>query len=97
MIRDQPGVTLSIGSQVVAQGFPVPRNYHRHRLDVASAHAAVRQYPEAVGVLQGVRRAAPEWLVQQRYAADIMHRVIGRRRSLTDEMRDLAGFLRLSL
>jgi transcriptional regulator with XRE-family HTH domain len=97
MIRDQPGVTLSIGSQVVAQGFPVPRNYHRHRLDIASAHAAVRQYPEAVAVLQGIRRAAPEWLVQQRYAADIMHRVIGRRRSLTDEMRDLAGFLHLSL
>jgi hypothetical protein len=82
---------------VVAQGFPVPRNYHRHRLDIAAAHAAVRKYPESVAVLQDIRRAAPEWLAQQRYAADILGKVIGHRRSLTAEMRDLAGFLHLSL
>jgi transcriptional regulator with XRE-family HTH domain len=97
MIRDQPAITLGIASQVVAQGFPVPRNYHRHRLDIAAAHAAVRKYPESVAVLQDIRRAAPEWLAQQRYAADILGKVIGHRRSLTAEMRDLAGFLHLSL
>jgi transcriptional regulator with XRE-family HTH domain len=97
MIRDQPDVTLGIGSRVVRQGFPVPRNYYRHRLDIASAHASVRQYPEAVAVLQDIRTAAPEWLAQQRYAADVLGKIIGRRRSLTHEMRDLAGFLRLPL
>ncbi|HEV2378018.1 MAG TPA: helix-turn-helix transcriptional regulator [Streptosporangiaceae bacterium] len=97
MVMDQPSVTLGIGSRMVRQGFPVPRNYLRHRLDVASAHASVRQYPEAVAVLHDIRGAAPEWLAQQRYAADILGRVIGRRRSLTPEMRDLAAFLRLPL
>lgn len=97
MIKGQPGVALSIGSRVVRQGFPVPRNYHRHRLDVASAHATVHQYSEAVTVLQEIRTAAPEWLVQQRYAADILTRIISHRRRLTPEVRDLAGFLHLPL
>jgi hypothetical protein len=57
----------------------------------------VRQYPEAVAVLQDIRAAAPEWLAQQRYATDILTRIIGRRRSLTPEMRELARFLRLPL
>jgi hypothetical protein len=64
---------------------------------VAAAHAALRQYPEAMAALQQLRRTRPQWLAQQRYASDILRKIIQRRRGLTPEMRDLAGFLRLSL
>jgi transcriptional regulator with XRE-family HTH domain len=97
MIQDRPDTTLAIGAQLHGEGFPVPRNWNRHRLDVARAHVALRQYGEAVDVLQGVRQAAPEWLVQQRYARDILAAVVDKRRTLTDEMRDLADAVRLPL
>ncbi|HEX4101800.1 MAG TPA: helix-turn-helix domain-containing protein [Pseudonocardiaceae bacterium] len=97
MILDRPEVTLAIGSQLEGRPFPVSRHYHRHRLDVAHAHVALRQYAEAVGILQEIRGAAPEWLGQQRYAGDILAKVIEHRRSLTVEMRELADFLHLAL
>jgi transcriptional regulator with XRE-family HTH domain len=65
-------------------------NRARHKLDLANAHARMRNYGAAVEVLQEVRTAQPEWLPQQRYARDILARVIGRRRTLTPEMRELA-------
>jgi transcriptional regulator with XRE-family HTH domain len=92
-IRGRPDTVLGIGRQLEPQA----RHYTRHRLDVAAAHAALRQYPEAVGVLGQMRQIAPEWLPYQRYAADILRKIIKHRRSLTPEMRELAGFLRLSL
>jgi hypothetical protein len=48
-------------------------------------------------VIQEVRQRAPEWLMQQHYARDIVTRIIARRRTLTPEMRDLADFLHLAL
>jgi transcriptional regulator with XRE-family HTH domain len=97
MIQDRPDTTLAIGTQLHGEGFPVPRNWNRHRLDVARAHVALRHYGEAVEVLQEIRQAAPEWLVQQRYARDILGVVVGKRRTLTDEMRELADAVRLPL
>ncbi len=97
MIQDRPDITLAIGVQIAGREFPLPRNWNRHRLDVANAHVSLRQHGEAVAVLQEVRSAAPEWLVQQRYARDILQKVIDRRRTLTAEMRDLATFIRLDL
>ena len=44
-----------------------------------------------------LRQSRPEWLRQQRYAGDILSKIIRHRRSLTGEIRDLAGFLRLPL
>jgi transcriptional regulator with XRE-family HTH domain len=96
-IQDRPDITLAIAVQLQGRRFPVPRLYHRHRLDVAHAHAAMRQHSEAVTVLHEIRRDAPEWLAQQRYARDILNQIIGRRRTLTPEMRDLADFLHLAL
>jgi transcriptional regulator with XRE-family HTH domain len=97
MIQDRPGVTLAIAREVEGARMPVPRIAPSHKLDVAAAHAALRQDNEAVGVLQDLRRTRPQWLPQQRYASDILHKVVTRRRSLTPEMRDLAEFLSLSL
>ncbi len=95
VIQDRPDITLSIAGQLAGRAFPVPRNWNRHRLDVANAHASMRHYPEATAVLQEIRRAAPEWLAHQRYARDILHKIIDRRRTLTPEMRELASFVRL--
>jgi hypothetical protein len=64
---------------------------------VAHAYSTTRQVGKAVGVLEEVRTAAPEWLAQQRYARDILATVITRRRTLTDEMRGMAAFLSMPL
>ena len=97
MIQDQPDVVLRLGAPLRGSSYPLPRNWNRHRLDVAHAYATMREYGEAVRVLQQVRRAAPEWLAQQRYARDILAQVIGHRRTLTADMRELADFLHLAL
>lgn len=97
MVQDRPDVTLSIGSQVAGRPFPVQPNYLRHRLDVAHAHAVTRHPDRAVRVLAELRRDAPEWLVQQRYARDVLAKVVAGRRTLSKEMRSLAGFLSLPL
>jgi hypothetical protein len=93
LILDRPDKTLAIGRRLAPQS----RRHARHRLDVAAAHAAMRHYPEAVGVLEELRRAQPQWLPQQRYAGRILATVIGRRRTLSPAMRDLVGYLHLPL
>jgi hypothetical protein len=96
-IQGHHDLTLDIGSRITGQGYVVPSNYHRHRLDVASAYAATRKFDEAAGVLMKIRAAAPEWLAQQRYARDILTKVMASKRRLSDEIRDLAGFMSLPL
>jgi transcriptional regulator with XRE-family HTH domain len=93
LIRARPDRTLAIGRRLKPQA----HRYARHRLDVAAAHVALRQYPEAVTVLEELRRDRPQWLPQQRYAARILAMIIGRRRTLAPEMRDLADYLHLPL
>lgn len=93
LIKDRPDTALAIGRRLS----PIAHKYPRHKLDVAAAHAALRQYAEAVDVLQDLRRTRPQWLPQQRFAARILGNIIGRRRTLTAEMRDLAEYLHLPL
>jgi transcriptional regulator with XRE-family HTH domain len=97
IIENRPDHTLAIARQIENRVLPLPRYHHRHRLDVASAHVAKRQHAEAAEVLAEVHRKAPEWLAQQRYARDIVTRMIGHRRTLTPEMRELAAAVRLPL
>jgi transcriptional regulator with XRE-family HTH domain len=95
LIHDHPQTTLRIGQQLSGQPFPLPETWNRHRLDIARAHTALREYTEAADVLAQIKTTAPEWLAQQHYARDILTHIIGRRRVLTPAMRDLAGFLAL--
>jgi transcriptional regulator with XRE-family HTH domain len=95
-ITAQPDRVISI-----AKGIP-PKVLHpqsasrcRHRLDVANACVMLRRYDQAVTILRELRRDAPEWLPQQRYARDILGNVITKRRTLTPEMRDLADAVRV--
>ncbi len=96
VIAEQPTTTLDIAERLpVAVLSPTAAGRLRHRLDVANAHTQLRQFGEAVQTLREVRSAAPEWLVQQRYARDILGRIVRERRTLTPEMRDLADSVRL--
>ncbi|MFE7132712.1 helix-turn-helix domain-containing protein [Streptomyces sp. NPDC057638] len=70
---------------------------NRYILDVANAHAERRQYVEAFERLESLRTQAPEWLQHQRYARDVLGKVITGRRTLKAEMRTMADLLRLPL
>jgi hypothetical protein len=94
-IQGNPQETLDIARKLTMARLPVRKYAPSHRLDVSQAYATLRQYPEAVRVLQQLRQERPEWLPQQRYASDILLKIIQRRRTLTPEMRDLASFIGL--
>ena len=96
MIEDRPDKVLQLSQTIpVTDLRPTSNNRNRHLLDVAEAHRRMHRYGEAFEILQGVRHDAPEWMTNQRYARDILKGIIGRRRTLTDEMCDLADFVRL--
>jgi transcriptional regulator with XRE-family HTH domain len=100
IIVGQPDKSLAIaGSLPTGASVPYPElvSRLRHRLDVANANAMVREYGDALAEIQDVRRRAPEWLVQQTYARDIVSRIVSQRRTLTAEMRELADFIQLDL
>jgi hypothetical protein len=50
-----------------------------------------------MNVLMQLNAESGPWLAEQRFARDILNRVIQRRRSLTPEMRELADAVRLPL
>lgn len=96
ILNDQPDKTLAIAESMPASPpYPELVSRLRHKLDIANALARLRQYSEAVSAMQEVRDRAPEWLIQQRYARDILGRIIERRRTLTPDMRELADFVRV--
>jgi len=94
-IQDNPQTTLNIARKLTRARLPVRKYAPSHRLDVAQAHVTLRQYPEAVSVLQQLRQERPEWLPRQRHASDILAKIIQRRRTLTPDMRDLASLINL--
>ncbi|WP_116247717.1 helix-turn-helix domain-containing protein [Nocardiopsis sp. FIRDI 009] len=95
MVADRPDQVLAMADRLPAGvGRSTSDNWNRHRLDVACAHAALRQGTEATTVLVGLRRQAPEWLRHQRLAARTLRDVLAlRKRSLTRDQRELAAFL----
>ena len=96
MIEDRPDKVLQFSRTIPVTGLrPTSNNRNRHLLDVAEAHRRMQRQSEAFEILQGVRHDAPEWMTNQSYARDILKGIIGRRRTLTDEMRGLADFVRL--
>ncbi|MEU7830954.1 helix-turn-helix domain-containing protein [Nonomuraea sp. NPDC049129] len=96
MIEDRPDKVLQLSQTIPLTDLrPTSNNRNRHLLDVAEAHRRMHRQSEAFEILQGVRHNAPEWMTNQSYARDILKGIIGRRRSLTDEMCDLADFVRL--
>jgi transcriptional regulator with XRE-family HTH domain len=104
-IERRPDKVLSIAEGIpkIAEGLgagmlhPASASRRRHRLDIANAHVMLRRYPEAMGILRQLRAEAPEWLVQQAYARQVVKDILEQRRSLTIEMRDLADAVGLPL
>lgn len=103
VVQGNPGKALTIAGRLDGKGFPVPRNWMRHRLDVAAAHAARPRGDgdqDAVAVLTGVLETAPEWLAQQRGAHATVGAVLGRARRgrvIPEDVRTLADAIRVSV
>lgn len=96
VIAEQPKKTLAIAERIPdAVLSPSAAGRLRHRLDVANAHTQLRQYTDAVHEVQELRAVAPQWLAQQRYARDILSTIVIKRRTLTEDMRELADFVKL--
>ncbi|MFK0119908.1 helix-turn-helix domain-containing protein [Streptomyces sp. NPDC090994] len=96
MVADRPDTVLSLASRIPADTLkPTSNNRNRHLLDVASAQTQLRRYAEAVDTLQKIRAGSPQWLPNQRYARDILDRIVTRRRTLTPEIRELADVVNL--
>jgi transcriptional regulator with XRE-family HTH domain len=97
MVDDKPDKVLAAAATIRPHAARATKNNrNRHFLDVASAHARVRDYSQALTVLTSLRAEAPEWLPRQREAHEVMRAIITRRRTLTPEMRDLADFIGLT-
>ncbi|MGH3193114.1 MAG: helix-turn-helix domain-containing protein [Streptosporangiaceae bacterium] len=99
MIQEHPEVVLAIGRRLsgARPAMPVPRIAPSFRLDVAHAHTLLRHDEQAVAVLRQLRDDRPQWFPRQRYAADILAKLISHRRTLTADMRELADAVRLPL
>ncbi|WP_405176966.1 helix-turn-helix domain-containing protein [Nocardia sp. NBC_01377] len=96
VIAERPTEAIAIAESLPTEVLsPTAAGRLRHRLDVSNAHIQLRQYGEAFQVLREVYSVAPEWLTQQRYARDILGRVVRERRTLSAEMRELADAVRL--
>ncbi|MBQ0994855.1 hypothetical protein KBX08_32910, partial [Micromonospora sp. H61] len=97
-VAGDPGRVLTLAEAVPAGPTPVGSSWQRHRLDVAWAHAARRQFAEAETILTGLGGLAPAWLRHQRYGRDIVQTIdVGRRRAMTDNLAvlaDLVGYTR---
>ncbi|MEW2445417.1 helix-turn-helix domain-containing protein [Micromonospora marina] len=92
-VAGNPGRVLQVAERVPV-GETVATSWQRHRLDVAWAYAAQRQYGDATGVLLDLRDRAPAWLRHQRYARDIVQTISdGRRRAMTTELAELASLV----
>ncbi|MDT3397436.1 transcriptional regulator [Streptomyces sp. B1866] len=99
MVEDRPDAVLALASRIPTKALSKTsaNNWNRYLLDVAQAQTRLRKYPEAIGTLKGVWRDAPQWLPHQRYARDIVQTIIGKRRTLTPDMRALADIVRLPM
>ncbi|MGW6455048.1 helix-turn-helix domain-containing protein [Streptomyces sp. NPDC055078] len=78
-------------------GYPAEgADWSRHRLDVARAHTLLGSHQDAMDELTGIKVTGAEWIRHQpmarRVMGDILH---SRKRTLTQEMRDMAAYLQV--
>lgn len=97
VVTGDPIAALRIAQQVTTP--PRPANtHHRFRLDMASALLELRQRQETLAVLLELRSVAPNWLRHQRYAKSITSSLLrSTKRTIPQELRDLADFLHIDL
>ncbi|MFF7938742.1 helix-turn-helix domain-containing protein [Nocardia gamkensis] len=95
IVDDRPDLALRLAGDVPPGLGPTSDNRNRHLLDVAAAHIELRDYDTAFDVLTQLSREARPWLIEQRFAKDLLGRIVAKRRTLTPEMRELADLIRL--
>ena len=84
---------LRLAEQMLSQRVMRADSRQRHLLDLAAAHAAVGNRPEATGILTGLRVSAPQWLRHQRAGRATARKLLDSpARTLSAEARDLADF-----
>ncbi|MGK5640668.1 helix-turn-helix transcriptional regulator [Streptomyces sp. URMC 126] len=90
--RTDEGVLSSRASAHL--GKPDPTNWGRHRLDVARAHVLLKSHQDAMNELTQLRHTSGAWLTHQPMARYIMLDILKtRKRTLTQDMRDMAAHL----
>lgn len=90
LVADHPDMVLRLSERVAAAGSAT--FMRRHLLDVAQAHAMLKQRSEAVRVLARLRRETPEWLRHQTMASRTFEDVQQLSGRMTREEREMAGF-----
>lgn len=90
LVAERPGRVLRLSERVAAAGDTT--FLRRHLLDVAQAHAMLRQRDEAKSILERLRAETPEWLRHQRMAAATFHDVQQMGGRVNQRDRDLAAF-----
>ncbi|WP_370421432.1 helix-turn-helix domain-containing protein [Streptomyces sp. QH1-20] len=80
-----------------AYGSPGVNGWSRHRLDVAKAHVSLGSHEDALAELKQLRHTSGEWLKHQPMARYVMSDLLAsRKRTLTQDMRDMASHLGVS-
>ncbi|WUH93890.1 helix-turn-helix domain-containing protein [Streptomyces sp. NBC_00433] len=90
LVADRPDMVLRLSERVAGAGDTT--FMRRHLLDVAAAHATLRQRSEALDVLDKLRAETPEWLRHQRMAAETFGEVQQQGGRMTQRQRRLAEF-----
>ncbi|MGW2380222.1 helix-turn-helix transcriptional regulator [Streptomyces sp. NPDC001658] len=82
------------GKAIQSLGKPTAPNWGRHRLDVAQAHVQLGSFQDAMSELKGLRATSGKWLRHQPMARYVMSDVLkSRKRTLTEDMREMATYL----
>ncbi|MTE16094.1 helix-turn-helix domain-containing protein [Nocardia aurantiaca] len=95
VVDDRPDLALRLARDVPPGLRPTSDNRNRHLLDVVSAHTELSHYDAAFDILRQLSREARPWLAEQHLARDLLGRLIAKRRTLTNEMRELADVVKL--
>lgn len=90
LVAEQPGRVLGLSERVATVGDTT--FMRRHLLDVAQAHAMLRQRDQALAVLDRLQATTPQWLRHQRMAEDVFTQVQQMGGRVSRRQRDLAAF-----
>lgn len=90
LVAERPERVLALSERVSSAGDTV--FMRRHLLDVAQAHAMLRQKDDATRVLEQLRAQTPEWLRHQQMATGIFRQVQQLSGRVTARHRELATF-----
>lgn len=94
VVAGDPGRALELAADVEPSTVPTPSCRYRHELDVAWAHLSSSSSSgnaKAGEVLLNLGRKAPAWIMQQRYARDLVDQLTAsRRRAMGEDLARLA-------